>query len=221
MELGSLRALLTLQTQKVCPCGNRTLILSTGWRLSLLIIEMGIHRCQCRHPPVSLRPVPSPPPGCPERGYHHTCSFNCPTQNPPMGVLTVQRCPWTLSLVSMPLPNLTPTCFSPTSLPRLQGPPVYCHTLLAPSHLRSVQTPPARPGKTCLPSAPIIPPSTPTHTHTHTHPHTHTHTHSHTHTHPSSLHPKLSPSGRQSDRPPTLPAGEAASHCTLAALPSV
>ena len=98
----------------------------------------------------------------------------------------------------MPLPNLTPTCFSPASLPRLQGPSVYSHTLLAPSHLRSVQTPPARPGKTCLPSAPIIPPST----HTYTHTHIRTHTHTPTHTHPSSFHPKLSPSGRQSDRPP-------------------
>lgn len=53
------------------------------------------------------------------------------------------------------------------------------------------------------------------------HPTQHTHTHKHTYTHPSSLHPKLSPSGRQSDRPPTLPAGEAASHCTLAASPLV
>ena len=116
----------------------------------------------------------------------------------------------------MPLPNLTPTCFSPASLPRLQGPSVYSHTLLAPSHLRSVQTPPARPGKTCLPSAPIIPPSTHTYTHTHIRTHTHTHT--------PILQVSIQSSAPQEGSltvPPTLPAGEAASHCTLAAPPWV
>lgn len=96
------------------------------------------------------------------------CSFNCPAQNPPVWVRTVQRCPQTLSLVSTALPHLTSTRVSPPSLPGLQGLPVRSHPLLTPSCPDLHRLLQHSQGMMCSPSAQLIPPPAHTHTRTYT-----------------------------------------------------